>query len=256
MTQDCDDTKTNETLNPTNIDGQIAFTIIRVSREDQLRGYGPDSQWEEDVLPNAARLGIQAKEVYRRVIQEPATGWDRPKFEEAVREAIKLHRSGEINALLFPRVDRETRFLFSSFPILCEALQSGLYVFFAREGFRLDPNDSESLSRYLRKAEESRAYVETMRTNTMQGRKRRMERDAMMPTAKSRWAYEYHPYRRDWGRPPDAHSGRYTAIPERVPIVTAWVGWILEEGASLSECYRRTQQRFGVELYQFWIKSA
>ena len=45
-----------------------AFTIIRESGEVQLRGYGPDSQWEDDVLPNAATLGIHAGEQFRRII--------------------------------------------------------------------------------------------------------------------------------------------------------------------------------------------
>ena len=234
-------------LEPT---GTSTFTIIRVSREDQLRGYGPDAQWEDDVLPNAVTLGLRVEEQYRRIIQEPATDWNRPKFEEAVNEAINLHHAGQCQALLFPRVDRETRFLFSSFPILCNAIQSGLKVYFARERFQLDPDDSESLSRYLRKAEESRAYVETMRVNTMQGRLRRVERDGMMPTGRSKWAFNYHPYRRDWGRPPDANSGRHTVIPERVPIVQTWVRWILEEGASLSECRRRTELEFGIKVGQ------
>jgi len=235
-------------VNPVGLAEKTALTVIRVSREDQMRGYGPDAQWEEDILPSAAALGLIAPDQYRRVIQEPATDWNRPKFEEAVREAIHLYQAGLIGVLLFPRVDRETRFLFASFPILCDALRSGLQVYFARERFRLDQEDSESVSRYLRKAEESRAYVETMRINTMQGRKRRMERDAMMPTAKSRWAYEYHSYRRDWGQPPDSNSGRFTAITDRVAVVQAWVKWILEEGASLSECQRRTADRFGIEV--------
>ena len=98
--------------------------------------------------------------------QEPATGWNRPKFEEAVRDAIQLHKAGLIEVLLFPRVDRETRFLFASIPILSMAFRSGLEVYFARERFRLDTEDSESISRYFRIAEESRAYANTTRTNT------------------------------------------------------------------------------------------
>ena len=225
-----------------------AFVIIRVSRADQLRGYGPDAQWQDDVLPNAAYLGLQVDPKYRRIIQEPATGWDRHKYEATVSEAIRLHQAGEIDALLFPRVDRETRNLLVSIPILSNLLRNGLKVFFARERLQLDPNDGESLSRYVIKAEESRAYVETFRINSMQGRRRRMERDKMMPTGKDRWAHKYHPYRRDWGHPPDAHSGRYTADPERISVVQAWVRWILEEGASLSECQRRTKDRFGIEV--------
>ena len=57
-----------------------AFVIIRVSAEDQLKGYGPDVQWYEDIIPNASLLGLEVKEAFRRVIQEPATSWERSKF--------------------------------------------------------------------------------------------------------------------------------------------------------------------------------
>lgn len=139
-----------------------AFTIVRVSGEDQLKGYGPESQWCDDVVPNARLLELEVDESLKRVIQEPATGWDRDKFQEAVREALELYHRREIQALLFPRVDRETRFLFGSFPLLCEVIRAGVGVYFARERLQLDPNDSESVSRYLRKAEEAQAYVETV----------------------------------------------------------------------------------------------
>jgi hypothetical protein len=94
------------------------FTIIRVSQEDQLKGYGPDVQWFEDVQPNAPLLGLEVDEAFGCVIQEPATSWERRKFETVVREALNLYKLGRIEALLFPRVDRETRFLFGSFPCL------------------------------------------------------------------------------------------------------------------------------------------
>ena len=54
-----------------------AFVIIRVSAEDQLKGYGPDVQWEDDILPVVPVLGLTVSETYRRVIQESATGWER-----------------------------------------------------------------------------------------------------------------------------------------------------------------------------------
>ena len=99
-----------------------AFTIIRVSGEDQLKGYGPDVQWEYDIVPVAPDLGLEVSEQYRRVLQESATGWDRARWEAAVREALGLFRKGEIQALVFPRVDRETRFVAGSFPLLVRVL--------------------------------------------------------------------------------------------------------------------------------------
>ncbi len=80
-----------------------AFTMIRVSGKDQLKGYGPDSQWYDDVLPNARLLELEVSETLRRVIQEPATGWDRGRFQEAIREALGLYQRREIQAVLFPR---------------------------------------------------------------------------------------------------------------------------------------------------------
>jgi hypothetical protein len=196
-----------------------AFTIIRVSGEDQLRGYGPDSQWADDVVPNAAFLGLEVSESIKRVIQERATTWDREKFEVAVREALDLYHRGAIQAIVFPRVDRETRFIFGSFPLLCEVIRSGMRVFFGRERFELNPNDDESVERYFRKAQEARAYVETMRLNTIRGRRKRAERDHMMPTAKSKWAHDYHPYQRDSGLMANATSGRFSVNTEKADIV-------------------------------------
>ena len=97
-----------------------AFVIIRVSSQDQLKGYGPNVQWLDDVIPNAPLLGLEVSEEYKRVIQESATTWERTKFEGLMREALALYGKNEIGALLFPRVDRETRFIFGSFPLLCE----------------------------------------------------------------------------------------------------------------------------------------
>jgi len=148
-----------------------AFVIIRVSSQDQLKGYGPNVQWFDDVIPNAPLLGLEVSEKYRRVIQESATTWERAKFEGLMREALTLYQKNEIEALLFPRVDRETRFIFGSFPLLCEVVRSGLKVFFARERFELDPINPESTERYLNKATQAQAYVETLRLNTMRGRR-------------------------------------------------------------------------------------
>jgi len=147
-----------------------AFVIIRLSTQDQLKGYGADVQWEDDILSNVPSLGLSVNETNRRVIQESATGWERTKFEAAVRESLSLYQNGQIEALLFPRVDRETRFLFGSFPLLAEIVKAGLPVYFAREKLALDPNDSESIERYLSKATQSQAYIDTMKTNTLQAK--------------------------------------------------------------------------------------
>ena len=167
-----------------------AFVIIRVSSQDQLKGYGPDVQWLDDVLPNAPILGLEVSEQYKRVIQESATTWERPKFEGLMREALALYAKKEIEALLFPRVDRESRFLFGSFPLLCEVVKSGLKVFFARERLELDPNNPESAERYFSKATQAQAYIETMKINTMRA-KRRLADKGILPIGTGKGLYGY-----------------------------------------------------------------
>jgi len=115
-----------------------AFTIIRVSGEDQLRGYGPDSQWIDDVVPNASSLGLEVSEDLKRVIQEPATSWT----ERSLRRPLERRWISITEVSFKPylsRVDRETRFIFGSMPLLAEVVKSGLRVYFAREKIALDP---------------------------------------------------------------------------------------------------------------------
>ena len=206
-------------------------TLIRVSSEDQLRGYGPDVRWFDDVLPNAPILGLAVSEEFRAIIQEPATGWNREKFEEAVRRALDLYKQGKIQALLFPRVDRETRFLFGSFPLLAEVIRAGLEVYFAREKLKLDPDDPETVERYLSKATQAQAYVETMRLNTMRGRRRRALQDHKMPTGGKKWAFDY-----------NTTTGRYSKNEGKASWVGRCYQWILEEGLSLRQCCLRLER--------------
>ena len=179
-----------------------AFVIIRVSSQDQLKGSGPNVQWFDDVIPNALLLDLEVSEKYRRVIQESATTWERAKFEGLMREALTLYQKNEIEALLFPRVDRETRFIFGSFPLLCEVVRSGLKVFFARERFELDPNNPESTERYLNKATQAQAYVETLRLNTMRGKRAKALQGKIPGGGSSKiYGYDYIPVsQKDGGR--------------------------------------------------------
>ena len=150
-----------------------ALSILRISDNVQKSGYGIESQWEDDILTNAPQLGLEVSEELRRVVVERATDWHRSKFAETVGEAIELYKQGKIEAVVFPRVDRESRFVFSSMPLLSAMLQTGVEVYFARELLYLNPRDHEAVSRYLEKVGQSQAYIETMRVNTMRGRRQR-----------------------------------------------------------------------------------
>lgn len=203
-----------------------AFVIIRVSSQDQLKGYGPDVQWFDDVIPNAPLLGLEVSEKYRRVIQESATTWERAKFEGLMREALTLYQKNEIEALLFPRVDRETRFIFGSFPMLCEVVRSGLKVFFARERFELDPNNPESTERYLNKATQAQAYVETLRLNTMRGRRAKALQGKIPGGGSSKiYGYDYIPASQKDG-------GRRVINKTEASWVRKIYDWLVNEGLS------------------------
>ena len=103
---------------------------------------------------------------------------------------MALYDRGDIDALLFPRVDRETRFVFGSFPLLTEVVRSGLRVYFSREKLLLDPNDPESVERYLNKATQAQAYVQTMKTNTSRA-KQKLLREGKLPQGTGVGIYGY-----------------------------------------------------------------
>ncbi len=205
-----------------------AFTIIRVSGQDQLNHYGPSTQWTEDVIPAAPLLGLEVSEKYRRVIQEPATGWDRPIFESCIREALFLYHRGEIQALLFPRQDRESRFIYGSFPLLVEVVRSGMPVYFAREKFALDPNDPDSTERYLNKAVQSQAYVETMRTNTIRGKKARAQSGKLPCGLYCLYGYTY-----------SKDTGKCTINEQEAVIVRKIFNYAAKDRLSIREIVRR-----------------
>jgi DNA invertase Pin-like site-specific DNA recombinase len=210
-----------------------AFVIIRVSSQDQLKGYGPNVQWFDDVIPNAPLLGLEVSEKYRRVIQESATTWERTKFEGLMREALTLYQNNEIEALLFPRVDRETRFIFGSFPLLCEVVRSGLKVFFARERFELDPNNPESTERYLNKATQAQAYVETLRLNTMRG-KRAKALQGKIPGGSGSTIYGY-----DYVKVSQENGGRRIINETEASWVPQMYQWLVNEGLSSNQILYR-----------------
>lgn len=220
-----------------------AFTIIRVSAQDQLKGYGPNVQWD-DVLLNAQSLGLDVSAEHRRIIQESATGWNRELFETTVREGLALFQKGEVQAMLFPRVDRETRFVVGSFGLLSEVIRNGMPVFFARDRLHLDPLDPESVERYFNKAIQAQAYVTTMRENTMRAIRMRAEKDHRMPTGGNKWAYDYHHYRNY--QKSDINSGRYTLNQQRAASLCQLKDWILS-GLSLAKCEQQFQQLTGIK---------
>ena len=135
--------------------------ILRESSEEQAKKDRKGLQdQEEEILEFAAESGMEV--VFWETVVESASHWDRPVWESEIEEVIKRYGRGEVGGIIFDRVDRETRNLFASIPILNRALRAGLRVFFAKERFELNPKDPEVERKYLDKAIRAIGYREAI----------------------------------------------------------------------------------------------
>jgi len=135
--------------------------ILRESSKEQAKKDRKGLQdQEEEILKFATESGMEV--AFWETVVESASHWDRPIWESEIEEVIKHYGRGEVGGIIFDRVDRETRNLFASIPILNRALRAGLRVFFAKERFELDPKDPEVERRYLDKAIRAIGYREVV----------------------------------------------------------------------------------------------
>jgi len=209
-----------------------AYCIRRESKEASMKKYGPREQWR-DIEQNAPLMGLEVSEDFGEIIRESATkyteeGRKRELLKKAIEHGLELMRQGECQAAMFPRVDRETRFLFSSFPILADAIMQGLKVFFARDRFELNPFDTDSVNKYLDKTKESTAYVDTLRENSMKSKFIRAFEDHKLPNGRVPWPFDY-----------DKATGRARRNNERAEYVLKWRDWLLIDGIGTLETCRR-----------------
>lgn len=214
-----------------------AYAIRRESKELAMKRYGPREQWR-DIEQNAPLLNVEVSEDSGTVIRESATkytqeGREQPLLKKAIAEALELMREGKCQAIIFPRVDRATRFIPSSLPILIDAIHKGLRVFFARERFELDTLDSDSLNRYLNKAMESTAYVDTLRENSMRAKFLRAFEDGKLPNGRVPWCFDY-----------NQDTGRAEINWDRANWVKRWRDWLLTDGIGILKLCRRMNEEF------------
>ena len=180
-----------------------AIAIIRCSSKPQLEKYGPGSQLTDikeslDYFPNGHT------ELYQTIeLQEPASGWNRKKWEKAMDYCIGCYRQGKAQVVIFPRVDRETRFLAGSFPKLLEVIKSGMLVYFAEEHLLLEPNDPDSFEEYQREALEAQAYIRVLRRNLMKGKRQSIRRSGRWCGGFLKYGYRYEK---------DRSLGKYTGF--------------------------------------------
>lgn len=155
--------------------GRRAIGIIRCSGKRQLEKYGPSVQ-ERGIRESLEYFPLGPVELWKTIeLQESASGWNRKKWETIMDDCIEIHKQGKAQVVIFPRVDRETRFLAGSFPKLLEVIRSGLLVYFSQERLLLDTNNPDSFEEYQREALDAQAYIRVLRRNLKNGKQQSIQ---------------------------------------------------------------------------------
>ncbi len=153
---------------------QVFYGLVtgRCSTKPQLDKYGPGvqmAQAEEGArhFPKGELKLVPELSIF---VQEPASGWNRSRWEAAMDQALQYFHQGKIHVAVFPRVNRETRFLAGSFGKLMEMVRSGLLVYFAQERLLLDPEDTSSIQQYTIEAIKAQGFIDTLKRDCLPAR--------------------------------------------------------------------------------------
>ncbi|MFC1926227.1 recombinase family protein [Chloroflexota bacterium] len=212
-----------------------AIAIIRCSSKPQLDKYGPASQLNEIKQADFPKGTIEI--VRKTELQESASGWNRKKWEEIMNDCLSSYRQGEIQVVIFPRVDRETRFLAGSFPKLLDLIKAGIIIFFAREGILLDcdPANRDSFESYQREALDAQAYIRVFRSNTMRG-KRACAEAGGIPSGFGRYGGYF-------GLRYDKKGKTLIRVPSQIEVAAEILNRAIDYGQSSSEITRDLQAK-------------
>ncbi len=152
-----------------------AFVMLRVSDRKQANKYGPSAQRAEAYEGGKeCTIPLEFSPAREAFWTETASSWNRKQFNiEMARRLEEFHR-GEWDVLVFPRVDRETRFLAGSFEALSQMLRAGVPIYFAKHRLLLRQGDSEAFDTYFDLVKEARAYIKVLKANTAGGRAQAM----------------------------------------------------------------------------------
>jgi len=154
---------------------KLAFVMLRVSDRKQANKYGPSAQRAEAYEGGKeCTIPLEFSPAREAFWTETASSWNRKQFTiEMARRLEEFHRS-EWDVLVFPRVDRETRFLAGSFEALSQLLRAGVPIYFAKHHLLLRQGDSEAFDTYFDLVKEARAYIKVLKSNTAGGRAQAM----------------------------------------------------------------------------------
>ncbi len=151
---------------------EVAYRLLRVSGEDQKKGYGFDIQ-RSDIDSFCAKHNLATAGSHYREIEESSTTWDREKFEDCLEEVIELKHKGEVDWFVLPRVDRFARNLGAASYYAGKLLRNGLKLGFAREDIVVaDEKGTINLLVYLLYSFKADEDAKTIKANLYGGKVR------------------------------------------------------------------------------------
>ena len=152
------------------------FTMLRVSDRKQEFKYGPAAQRAEaEAGAKECPIPLEVSRDREAFWVETGSGWNRKQFNIEMTKRLEEFHRGEWDVLVFPRVDRETRFLAGSFEVLNQLLKASVPIYFARHRLLLRQGDSEAFDTYFDLVRDARAYIKVLKANTAGGRAQAME---------------------------------------------------------------------------------
>jgi len=152
-----------------------AFVMLRVSDRKQANKYGPSAQRAEAYEGGKeCPIPLEFSPAREAFWTETASSWNRKQFNVEMSTRLEEFHRGEWDVLVFPRVDRETRFLAGSFEALSQLLRGGIPIYFARHHLLLRQGDSEAFDTYFDLVKEARTYIKVLKANTAGGRAQAM----------------------------------------------------------------------------------
>jgi DNA invertase Pin-like site-specific DNA recombinase len=138
-----------------------AFLMLRVSDRKQANKYGPSAQRAESYEgAKECSIPLEFSPAREAFWTETASSWNRKQFNTEMGKRLEEFHRGEWDVLVFPRVDRETRFLAGSFEALSQLLRAGVPIYFARHHLLLRQGDSEAFDTYFDLVKEARSLSE------------------------------------------------------------------------------------------------
>ncbi len=170
------------------------LAFIRESSPQQTRRekYGPRQQWR-DIHNFALSWPGGPHKVPAELaitVVEQATKWERPEWAAAIQRGIALFKAGLGDGFVFGRVDRESRNPFSSAPILRRAIDAGVQIYFAQEGFHLNPRDPDSVNQYQQEVAKASDYIAKFVKLARGGRLARAQDDQKLPSNSKMFGFD------------------------------------------------------------------